>query len=452
MSHEIRTPMNAILGFSQLLLGDEGLTPRQISQLQAINRGGEHLLALINDILEMSKIEAGRVTLSPADIDLQGLLWDVETLFAQKAGEKGLALRLERAPGLPPHVVAYEAKLRQILINLIGNAMKFTATGGITVRVESRRAGGDRILLGFEVEDTGAGIPEEEIPRLFQRFEQTRTGREARTGTGLGLAISQGLARLKGGDITVKSRLGAGSVFRVEVSVERGADAPALPGASPAHGLHLARGEGRRKVLVADDVAENREVLVGMLTRAGFEVTTAADGREAVRTFEESHPDLVLMDLRMPGLGGLDAIRTIRDKPGGRSVPIVAVTASTFDEDRKLVEEAGGNGFIAKPFRETVLLQTIGNLLGSVFVEAAAPAAPEDPDESPFRRVPGPMRAAILDATIRADCERILALAAELTSVDPFAATVLTGLAERFEYDRIHDLLAAAPGQEERPS
>ena len=454
MSHEIRTPMNAILGFSQLLLGDGGLTARQVDQLRAINRSGEHLLALINDILEMSKIEAGRVTLSPADVDLDGLLWDVETLFAQRAAEKGLALRLERAPDLPPRVVADESKLRQILINLIGNAVKFTARGGITVRVGGRPSAGDRTVLQVDVEDTGSGIPDEEIPHLFQRFEQTRTGREARTGTGLGLAISRGLARLMGGDITVASRPGAGTVFRVEVLVGRGAAAPALAGGPRANGLRLAPEAGRPKVLVADDVAENREILVGMLTRAGFEVSTASDGREAVGTFAAWRPDLVLMDLRMPGLGGLDAIRTIRKSPEGRSVPIVAVTASTFDEDRIQVEEAGGSGFVAKPFREAELLQTVGNLLGSVFAAegAAAPSSPGALAGPPLQGIPEPLRAAILAATARADLDRVLALADELARTDPLAGRVLAGLAERYEYDRIHELLALSDGREESPS
>ena len=181
-------------------------------------------------------------------------------------------------------------------------------------------------------------------------------------------------------------------------------------------------------------------------------VDEAADGNEAIDKVKALKPRIVLMDLVMPGMDGSEATRTLRSSYTKETLAIIGISASALASEQQQFLDTGLNACIAKPFRETVLLQTIGNLLGSVFVEAAAPAAPEDPDESPFRRVPGPMRAAILDATIRADCERILALAAELTSVDPFAATVLTGLAERFEYDRIHDLLAAAPGQEERPS
>ncbi len=254
MSHEIRTPMNAILGFSQLLLGDSGLAPRQREQLRAINRSGEHLMGLIDDILEMSKIEAGRVGVDRAEVDLHNVFWDVESMFRMRAEAKGLAFEVERPAGLPRRVVTDERKLRQILINLVGNAVKFTATGGLKVRVAAGPAGGPERLLVVEVEDSGPGISEEELPRLFQRFEQTRTGRETTGGTGLGLAISRGFAHLLGGEITVASRVGRGSVFTVTLPV--GAAARPAPLATPParHVAGLPPGETRRRILVVDDV------------------------------------------------------------------------------------------------------------------------------------------------------------------------------------------------------
>ena len=254
MSHEIRTPMNAILGFSQLLLGDPDLSSRHRTQVESITRSGAHLLALINDVLEMSKIEAGRTTVSLAETDLASVLDDLEATFRAKVLEKGLSFDVERSDGLPAHVVTDEKKLRQILLNLAGNAVKFTSRGGVKVRVRDEPGEEGAATLVVEVEDTGPGIADEDLPRLFQRFEQTRVGREASTGTGLGLAISRAFARLLGGDIAVRSRVGEGSVFRVSLPVRL------LDFRTPAAPRELRRiiglppEETRRKVLVADDV------------------------------------------------------------------------------------------------------------------------------------------------------------------------------------------------------
>jgi len=448
MSHEIRTPMNAILGFSQLLLGDPGLNPRQQAHLQAISRSGDHLLTLIDDILEMSKIEAGRVVLNPSVVDLHALFWDVETLVRLKATEKGLVLRMERAQDLPRYVVTDEGKLRQILINLFGNAVKFTKSGSVTARAWTRgdSRGGSRLLIG--VEDTGPGIPPEELPLLFRQFEQTRSGREARTGTGLGLAISQGFAKLMDGEITVRSRVGSGSIFNVDVAVERCSGLPASPSGDRHPRFGRPRPDGLpARILVADDVAENREVLSAMLSRAGFEVRTADDGREAIDLFAAWRPDLVMMDIRMPGVDGLEAIRTIRGTPEGRHALIVAVTAGTFQEDRQRVEEAGGDAFIGKPFRETGLLRTVADLLAGRSADGSerAGAGAAEAGAPPFRALPGPLRAAILAAVARGDLERILALLDEVETSDPGAAAKLRDLAERFEYERLATLLEDGP-------
>ena len=440
MSHEIRTPMNAILGFSQLLLGDSGLAPRHREQVEAIIRSGGHLLDLINDVLEMSKIEAGRTLLNPGVVDLPALLDDLEATFRLRVAEKGLSFVVGRAADLPRHVVADEKKLRQILINLTGNAVKFTSSGSVGVRATAGAASGEGLTLRFDVEDSGPGISAEDLPRLFQRFEQTRLGREASTGTGLGLAISRGFARLMGGDLTVSSRPGEGSVFSLTLPVTL-VDGPAPPTKADARRVSgLPEEETRRRVLVADDIAENREILRQMLARVGFEVRTANDGVEAVDLFTAWHPDLVLMDLRMPRMDGLEATRAIRAGETGEKVPIVAVTASAFEDDRRKVEEAGGDGFVTKPFREEELLGTMGRLLGLRWLLEAEPGAPADrgseevPGTAPL---PESLRVALREAVLAADLERILGLAREAEGLDPAAAATVRGLAERFEYDRL---------------
>ena len=438
MSHEIRTPMNAILGFAQLLLGSAGLSPRQREQAEAIQRGGEHLLGLINDVLEMSKIEAGRVTVTAAETDLHALASDVEATFRLKAREKGLALEVVRAGDLPRHVVTDEKKLRQIVFNLAGNAAKFTAKGGVKVRFHAAPGGEGRALLRVVVEDTGPGIAEEELPRLFQRFEQTRTGREAGGGTGLGLAISRAFARMMGGDVSVASRVGEGSVFTLSLPVT----ASALPAGSGRVEVRRVAGlppeETRRRILVVDDVSENRDLLRQMLERVGFEVETANDGEKALARLEAWRPHLVLMDLKMPGMNGLEAMRAIRATEEVARIPLVAVTASAFDEDRREVESAGGDAFVSKPFREADLLETVGRCLDLRYVyevPAGGGAFAQPPAGS--SSIPAPLREALKAAVLGADLDAIRRLAGEVEAIDAEGAAVVRDLAERFEYERL---------------
>ncbi|MBK8594715.1 MAG: response regulator [Holophagales bacterium] len=443
MSHEIRTPLNAILGFSQLLMREEGLSSVQKDQLASINSSGEHLLGLINDILEMSKIEAGRATLNLADADLHYLLDDLERMFRRRTDEKRLAFEVQRSPGLPQHVVVDVGKLSQILVNLLGNAVKFTRTGGVVVRLRAEDPEGSPRLV-VDVEDTGPGIPPEELPLLFQQFEQTRTGRTTGGGTGLGLAISRAFAQLMGGDITVASRPGVGSVFSVILPVTISRSGPASKELSPHRAIGLPPGEPARRILVVDDVEANRTIVSTMLRRIGFEVENAIDGESALEVFSEWQPHLVLMDLRMPGMGGLKAIRAMRSSESGARVPIVALTASAFEEDRRQVENAGGDGFVGKPFREAELLRTIGDLLRIHYVvESPGDEAPEDSGDalSDTLRIPEPILSGLRDAVVTADIEAVRSLAAELGRTDPAAANLVLDLAERFENDQLLALL-----------
>ena len=445
MSHEIRTPLNAILGFSQLLLGDPGLSARHRAQVDAIVRSGAHLLALIDDVLEMSKIEAGRVTVAAAETDLHALLWDLESMFRLRAQEKGLSLMVERDATVPRHVVTDEKKLRQILINLLGNAVKFTGQGSVALRVSAAASGDGAPLLRADVEDTGPGIAAEDLPRLFQRFEQAEAGRRSTGGTGLGLAISRGFARLLGGDITVRSRSGEGSVFTLTLPVAPSAAPPACaaPGgpAAPHHAVRLAPGEPRRRILVVDDLPENREILLQMLGRVGFHVRTAADGSEAVKLAASWDPDLVLMDLRMPGMDGLSATRALRAAETGRHLPIVAVTASAFEEDRREVEAAGGDAFVSKPIREDELFRAVGRCLGIRWVHGGEAATATAAASGP---IPEPVRSGLRAALVRADLDRVLVLADALADESPALARTVRELAERFDYDALHRILDEA--------
>ena len=364
MSHEIRTPMNAILGYTQLLQRDPKLTRNQEQHLEVISRSGDHLLALINDVLEMSKIEAGHRKLSLGTVDLQPMLGDLERMFRLRADAKGLAFEIGRSPEVPRYLLGDEGKLRQVLVNLLGNAVKFTEKGAVAARLSVRREeAGDRLVAA--IEDTGPGISPEEIAGLFQPFAQARAGLEARSGTGLGLALSRQFARLMGGDVTVESRVGEGSVFRFEIPLE------AASPASPTHRLpRLGRVVGifgpasPPRVLITDDQEDNRTWLRKLLQQIGFDVREAQNGAEALTVFDTWSPHVVLMDLHMPNMDGFAAMRAIRARPGGREVAIVAVTASAFDDTREQIFEAGADGWVRKPCREAEILDEIARLIG----------------------------------------------------------------------------------------
>ena len=414
MSHEIRTPMNAILGFSQLMLRDQDLTPRQCQYLGTINRSGEHLLALINDILEMSKIEAGRTTLNPSTFDLPVLLKDLEMMFRVRTDEKKLSFSVETIGDVPQFIVTDINKLRQVFINVLGNAVKFTEQGGIGLRVHADREGATGPCLRVEVEDTGPGISPDDQDKLFRHFEQTKTGQQAGTGTGLGLAISREFVRLMGGDITVSSQVGRGSVFVIHLPLKEGEAQAVQAKDNPRHVLGLRPGQATCRVLIADDIEDNRQLLAQLLAPVGFEIRLATNGAEAVQEFEQWRPHLILMDFRMPVMDGHEAIRRIRAMAGGEDTKIIAVTASAMDDNRQELMEVGADDFIGKPFREAELFQKIHAHVGVEYIYAEDPtaAAREEAAELTPESLAGwprdlidPMR----EAVITADLDQLLA-------------------------------------------
>lgn len=377
MSHEIRTPMTAVLGFSQLLDEDPTLSDAHRELVSQISRSGQHLLHLIDDVLQMSKIESGHVTIEESPVDVDALLADLHAIFQLRTAAQGVALHTTRAADVPSTVLADSTRLRQILINLVGNAAKFTESGSIEVRVLSvdptECCDGRSAAIAVEVADTGPGIEATQLERIFGRFEQTELGRNTHGGAGLGLAISRGLADLMGGRLSVTSTVGRGTTFRLVVPVEivdssaallshdvsRDASPPVPPRTDGAAPLTPPADRSPIRVLVADDAPENRMVLTIMLRAAGHEVAEAVDGLEAVELFTSWAPDLVIMDLQMPRLDGPGAMRRIRALPGGDAVRMVAATANVFDDDRLEVIDAGGDGFLPKPFTKAQLLEVV---------------------------------------------------------------------------------------------
>ena len=370
MSHELRTPLNAIIGFSQILNRDPALTAQK-QTLDIINRSGEHLLELINDILEMSKIEAGRTTLNKNNFDFYRLLDNLEAMLALKAGTKNLQLIFERAPDVPQYLQTDEGKLRQVLINLLSNAIKFTEQGGVILRVRTNPRQWPTnpnltrpFSLTFEVEDTGPGIDEQEIDQLFAAFGQTETGRNSQQGTGLGLPISQKFVQLMGGEIQVKTVLGKGSVFSFDIQVNL-ADKTLIASPYPTvKVIGLEPDQPTYRILAVDDRRESRLLLVKLLGDIGFDVREASNGEEAIAVWESWQPHLIWMDMRMPVMDGYEATKRIKSTLQGQATIIIALTASAFEEDRHLVLSAGCDDFLRKPFREEVLWEKIAHHLG----------------------------------------------------------------------------------------
>jgi signal transduction histidine kinase/CheY-like chemotaxis protein/HAMP domain-containing protein len=372
MSHELRTPLNIILGFTQLLLRNQSLNSQQQEYLDTINRSGEDLLTLINDVLEMSKIEAGRVILNETNFDLYGLLDRLQQMFALKARSRGLQLILERSPTIPQYICADESKLRQILVNLLGNAIKFTKIGQVTLRVETPHQNitpDEPITLNFSVEDTGCGIADSDFNRLFEPFVQTEAGQKAQEGTGLGLPISQRFVRLMGGDIRVNSTLGKGSIFSFDIRT-RAVIMATLP--TPAQNrqvIGLQKGQPSYRILIVEDKLENRQLLVELLTPIGFEVREAVNGQAAIDLWQSWSPHLIWMDLRMPIMNGFEATKHIKAAVAQAPV-IIALTGSAFEEDRLTALSVGFDDFVRKPFRTTVIFEKMAEYLGVRYVYA----------------------------------------------------------------------------------
>jgi signal transduction histidine kinase/DNA-binding response OmpR family regulator len=467
MSHELRTPLNAIIGFSELMGYDTDLSEKHRENLAIIHRSGAYLLDLINDVLELSKIEAARQTLTETAFDLYEALDKVTEMIRPRAEKKNLVLEFERTNDLPRFVRTDERKLRQILLNLLGNAVKFTQEGGIALRVRSEKddfdgkadgdtdSGFDALRLYFEVEDSGPGIAAVDRTRIFEAFTQTEGGHLKGEGTGLGLTISRQFARHLGGDIKVGGALGQGAVFEFTL-LAKPASASEVTSHRPARrviGLKPDQSTARRqpiRILVVDDHSENRALLQQLLKRVGFAAKPAENGREALALFKQWQPHLIWMDMRMPVMDGYEATKMIRRAAAKMLVPppvILALTASAFKEDRDAVIAAGCDDFVRRPFRESEIFNKIEAHLGVDYIYEydESPSTETTPSgnvsvdglRSAITLLPHSVIQEFKTAIELSDMDRMAQAVAEIGEVHAALARGLKELVDTFQYDRI---------------
>ncbi|MBD2292930.1 response regulator [Anabaena sphaerica FACHB-251] len=461
MSHELRTPLNAILGFTQIMSRDQSLSIEHQEEIGIINRAGEYLLSLINDILEMSKIEAGRTTLNEYSFDLRVFLDCLHKMLQLKAESKGLQLIFNYDKDLPNYVRTDEGKLRQILLNLLGNAIKFTETGRVELRIKfvkiAQQENTETLLsildshLIFEVEDTGYGIDAEEINLIFEPFKQTNKGSQYKQGTGLGLAISRKYVQLMGGDIRVSSRLGNGSLFTFDIPIhEANANEIPMPDLNYTT-INLAPNQPEYRILIADDVKDSRLLLAKLLTAIGFSTRESKNGEEAVSCWQTWQPHLIFMDMRMPVMDGFIATQQIKATAQGQATKIVALTASAFEKDRQAILACGCDDFVSKPFREAILLDKISQHLGVQYIYDHHHSQINSPTHN-YQKVSKSELVALLLTmssewlrqlnTAAAQCsdESILELIAQITPDNQILANTLRELTLNFQFKKIMQL------------
>ena len=499
MSHELRTPLNAILGFTQIMSRDSTLSSENKQNLTIINRAGEHLLNLINDILEMSKIEAGRTTLNLSSFDLIYLLDNLQEMLHIRAVAKGLKLVFEYAPEIPRYVRTDSSKLRQVLLNVLGNAIKFTETGSVKLRVFLPDENKDdrvknftpsqKLHLCFEIQDTGPGISPEEIDLLFQAFGQTEAGRKSQQGTGLGLAISRKYVQLMGGEINVSSTVGVGSVFSFYIQIGIASVDEIQTTTSVHHQvIGIAPNEPEYRILVVDDANDSRLLLVKLLSSIGFSVREATNGKEAISIWESWLPDLILMDMRMPIMDGYEATREIKrrerqDKGDMRilrrgdgenvvdnfsasptlrvwasssSTIIIALTANAFEEQRQAMISAGCDDFINKPFREELLLEKLSQYLGVKYLyqqESHLKLSQKQTNTetllnsidivSLLSKMPSEWLTKVHYAAAQCSDDLILDLLEQIPPEKSLLINFLSDLAENFQFEKIMELINA---------
>jgi CheY-like chemotaxis protein len=469
MSHELRTPLNAIMGFSELMYRDATLKPEQRENLEIINRSGQHLLTLINDVLEMSKIEAGRTTLYEQNFDLYRLLAALESMFHLRAANKGLQLILDCEPDIPQYIRTDESKLRQVLINLLSNAIKFTDEGGVTLRVGSEElevtnhesqvtsqaipqpttqnaqpTPQTRQRLYFEIEDTGMGIAEDEIDHLFDPFVQTESGQHSQEGTGLGLPISQEFVKLMGGNIVVESEVGHGSIFKVDVQITivRASDVPGEE--VPRKVLALAPDQPIYRILVVEDRDASRKLLIKLLQPLGFDVRGASNGKKGVELWEKWDPHLIWMDMRMPVMDGYEATKLIKATVKGQATAVIALTASAFEEDRASILASGCDDFLRKPFRESEIFEMLEKHLGLAFIyEEDDKHIAKDTvalTSQALAALPTDWVEALHAAALMADGDQTEVLLDQIRDQHPALANAIAKLVNEFRFDIIMEL------------
>jgi len=516
MSHELRTPLNSILGFAQIMEPSPNLTVENQENMRIIRRSGEHLLTLINEVLDLSKIEAGRMTIDPKNFDLYRLLDDLQDMFQLRALSQELQLLFQREDGVPQYVRTDDIKLRQVLINLLSNAIKFTQAGEIILRVRKLETSGFSDLLNrqtacfdttttirdfalnnsdfamvklreepedltvpdfwlqFEIEDTGVGMAPEELGNIFKAFVQTASGQKSQKGTGLGLNISSQFVRLMGGEIVVESQLEVGTTFKFEIPV--GAVYPAdIPREQiNREVIGLEPNQPCYRILIVDDREDNRQLLVKMLSPLGFDLQEATNGREAIEIWENWHPHLILMDVRMPVMDGYEATKQIKasilqreqeqqengemnmNAPDSPIPKIIALTASTIEGRRSFALLVGCDDFISKPFRKTEIFDTLSKHLGVKYVYCNSTefistgdrnnlsASPSNVVLACLPKLPAEWINNIKQVIRSADFDLISRTIEEIRDAHPEFAAILQGHLDNFDYQKIFNLIAEA--------
>ncbi|NET42804.1 ATP-binding protein [Okeania sp. SIO2B3] len=448
MSHELRTPLNAILGFTQIMTRSQTLPRDYQENFAIISRSGEHLLTLINNVLEFSKIEAGKITLNQKNFDLHRLLDDIHHMFQLKADGKGLQLLLEREESVPRYIRTDEVKLRQVLINLLNNAIKFTEAGGVTLRatpIEISESSQSK-RISFAVEDTGAGIAPEELEKLFEAFVQTKTGKEAQEGTGLGLPISRKFVQLMGGDIQITSQVGQGTTFGFEIQVE-GVDAEVVETEKQKRRvIALAPNQPRYRILIVDEKILDRKLLVKLLNPLGFEIKEASNGKEAIEIFEVWEPHLIWMDMRMPVMDGYKATQNIKATTQGQATAIIALTASVLEEEKAVILSAGCDAFMRKPFREEDIFEAMHKHIGVEFIyeevqEKEIKLTREILTPENLARLPEEWQIGLKDAILSSDRKAMNGIVEKISLEYEELAEALQTSLYNFEYEKILNIL-----------
>ncbi len=455
MSHELRSPLNVILGFCQLMSRSATLPAEHRTNLATVNRSGQHLLTLIDNILDLSKIEAGCVALSPTDFDLYSLLEEIQAMFQLRAERKALQLHWNYSDDLPRYICADKLKLRQVLINLVGNAIKFTVQGSVHLTATQKAASPEGWQLQFAVADTGPGIPPEDCDRLFEAFHQTATGRAAQEGTGLGLAIAHNFVQLLGGHLSVRSQVGCGTCFEFDLQATPATTAQPEAFNSEHPVIGLAPDQPDYRLLIVDDLTDNRELLKQLLAPLGFQIRTAADGAAAIACWQQWQPQLIWMDIRMAGLDGCEATRQIRAleaaHPHGPRTRIIALTASVLDEQRASVLAAGCDDFLSKPWLADKILDKLAQHLGVEYRYSTA-CSPEPTVVSAhqalapqaFQALPPPWVAQLYQAANAVDDDRIRELLALLSPEHGELVQAIDHLVENFACDRLIHFIEAS--------
>ena len=451
MSHELRTPLNAVLGFSELMSRDPNLNHEQLDNLGAIGRSGGYLLSLINDVLEFSKIEAGRIVLHKESFDLHHLLMDLEEMFRIRTIQKELSLSFEIANQVPQYIRADQSKLHQVLINLLGNAVKFTNSGKVTLRVTAKKiistTSPGKYSLYFEIMDTGIGIPENDQDQVFDAFFQASSQQTEQKGTGLGLSISQRFVNMMGGSINFVSGVNAGTTFAFNIPVDLANHSGLESSAIEARVTGLVPGQPAYRLLVAEDNQLSRNLLVKLLKIIKFEVRQAVNGKEAVQIWQKWKPHLIWMDIRMPVMDGFEATARIKAMPGGKKTVIIALTASAFEEDRVKVLKHGCDDFMRKPFREHEIFQMLSKYLGVQFIrETTSDDQSHKPEMSihmmqqAIAGLPKELKCGFKTAVDRVDFDRAIAMLEGIQEENEALASALAENINAYQFDILQKL------------